>query len=589
MLTVRVDAESDVVAARQRARQLASSMGFGNQDQVRIATAVSEIVRNALQYGGGGRIEFRVQSSTRPQSLTFVVSDNGPGIANLDSVLSGRHRSATGMGLGLAGSRRLMDAFSIRSDPASGTVVECSKNLPADAPPVESKIISQIGAHLARESPDDNEVRIQSRDLLETLEALRQREIEIEKRQAEIGRINAELEETNRGVVALYAELDEKAVALRDANELKGKFLRHVSHEFRTPLNSIVALTGLLARGTDGDLTPEQEKQVAYIRQAAMDLTEMVNDLLDLAKVESGKTELHIAPIELSRLLGALRGMMRPIFTNDAVALIIEEPSEPFTFFSDESKIGQVLRNLVSNALKFTERGEVRVHSEIIGGRLAISVTDTGIGIGPEHQERIFQEFAQIPGVLQSRVKGTGLGLPLSRKLAELLGGDLTVESTPGMGSRFTLRLPVAELRAEAKGLSEEPGPILIIDDEEMSRYITTQRFRGTLHRIIEAASGAEGAERARFERPALIFLDLAMPERDGFDVLDDLKSSPETRDIPVFIHTSLRMSASDRERLGNRHRAILAKGDAWPDKVRDDIRSLLGEPDLFTRESVKE
>jgi signal transduction histidine kinase/CheY-like chemotaxis protein len=416
---------------------------------------------------------------------------------------------------------------------------------------------------------------------------LRQREQELEKRQTELRRINAELEETNRGVVALYAELDEKAGALRHADELKGRFLRHVSHEFRTPLNSIVALTGLLERGTDGDLTSEQARQVGYIRQAALDLTEMVNDLLDLAKVEAGKTEVHFTRIDLAQLFGALRGVMRPIVASDAVNLIIEDPRKPFTFDSDESKIGQILRNLVSNALKFTERGEVRVRSAVSGSWLEISVTDTGIGIAAEDRERIFQEFAQIDSAIQGRVKGTGLGLPLSRKLATLLNGDLTVESEPG-GSKFTLRIPVAAGGGESGADNEwRPDSILIIDDEEMARYIARQRFRGMRYRVIEAGGGVEGAERARFERPALILLDLMMPDRNGFDVIEDLKSDPQTRGIPVMIHTSLHLSELDLERLANRQAGLLPKHGSWPPGAREYIKNLLGETDLFSGETA--
>jgi CheY-like chemotaxis protein/anti-sigma regulatory factor (Ser/Thr protein kinase) len=301
--------------------------------------------------------------------------------------------------------------------------------------------------------------------------------------------------------------------------------------------------------------------------------------------VEAGKTDVHITRIDLARLFGAPRGMMRPILARDTVTLVIEEPGEPFVFESDESKIGQILRNLVSNALKFTERGEVRVRSRISGKWLEISVIDSGIGIASADQDRIFQEFAQIHSAIQGRVKGTGLGLPLSRKLALLLGGELTVESKPGEGSKFTLRLPLAEGRGKPEeGGEPRPDSILIIDDD-MARYIARQRLRGTRYRIIEASGGMKGAERARFERPALILLDLAMPDRNGFDVLDELKSDPNTREIPVIVHTSLGLNESDIARLGNRPVAVLPKGENWSPDTREYIRGVLGEPELFAGE----
>ncbi len=586
ILTVQVREEVDVVAARQRARQLAALVGFGNQDQVRIATAVSEIARNAYQFGGGV-VEFSVAREANTQALRVTVADTGPGIAHLDAVLSGRHRSSTGMGVGIIGSKRLMDTFEIDTKPGKGTTVRFSKFLPGDAAKVDQAGVRNMVARLTQERPQPTqEAQLQNRDLLETLESLRQRDLELQQRHEELVRINTELEETNRGVVALYSELDEKAAALLRADELKGRFLRHVSHEFRTPLNSILALSQLLLRRTDGDLSTEQERQVGYIRKAAHDLTEMVNDLLDLARVDSGKTEVHLSRIHLGQLFGVLRGLMRPLVPGDGVSLVFEEPPEQLIVETDESKMAQILRNLVSNALKFTEHGEVRVASQLEQGALKIAVSDTGIGIAPEDQDRIFQEFTQVTNPIQKRVKGTGLGLPLSRKLARLLGGELTVASQIGQGATFTLTIPnVVRQPREAS----EADCVLVIDDEETSRYLVRQRFRGTRYRLIEAESGAEGAERARFERPVLILLDIVMPDRNGFDVLDDLKRDPGTSAIPVIIHTSRRLSAGDLQRLGGRQAGILPKGDYWPAETIRYIRTLLGESSLFAGEAVPE
>ena len=583
VVAVVVREELDVVLARQRARQLASLIGLGNQDQVRVATAVSEIARNAFHYGRGGRVEFALALHPRPQVLWVSVIDSGPGIADPDNILSGRHRSTSGMGVGLTGSRRLMESLEIDSAQGKGTAIHFSKALPPDARRLGLPEVNAIVARLTQErlSPVD-EAQLQNRDLLETLDALRLRDTELEKRHTEMRRINLELEETNRGVVALYAELDEKAAELRSANELKGHFLRHVSHEFRTPLNSILALTQLLLRRSDGDLTAEQDRQVGYIRRAAQDLTDLVNDLLDLAKVESGKTEVHFTRIQLAQLFGALRGVMRPLVVSDTVTLVFEDPPEELSFQSDESKVAQILRNLISNALKFTERGEVRISHEVSGGWLKVSVSDTGIGIAPEDQDRIFQEFAQVNNAIQGRVKGTGLGLPLSRKLATLLGGELAVTSEPGRGSTFLLKIPWDSPgdQADASGVRERS--VLIIDDQETARYIARQHFRGSRCRILEAHSGIEGAERARFEKPDLILLDLGMDDRSGLDVLDDLKNDPATNGIHVIIHTSRRLSQSDYERLANRHAGIIPKGEFWPAATLEYIRKLLGEPELF-------
>ena len=303
----------------------------------------------------------------------------------------------------------------------------------------------------------------QNRDLLQTLEVLRERESELEKRQEDLSRLNAKLEETNRGVLALYAELDEKATALRRADEMKSRFLSHVSHEFRTPVNAMLALTRLLLRRVDGELSPEQEKQVAYIRDAAQQLAEMVNDLLDLAKVDSGKAELRIATIDAGQFLGAIRGLMRPLATNEAVSLVFEEPPEALLFQSDESKLGQILRNLISNALKFTLEGEVKISAGIsaTGDFVLFTVKDTGIGIALENQERVFHEFTQIEHPVQKQVKGTGLGLFLSRRLADLLGATLEVESSLGIGSTFKLTMPYSAPLSKLTG-SRHEGPMAI-------------------------------------------------------------------------------------------------------------------------------
>src|SRR4029453_16958623 len=212
------------------------------------------------------------------------VSDRGPGIADLRRILEGRYQSPTGMGVGIVGARRLMDHFEIVSAPGDGTTVVLKKMLPRRAPVIGPAAIARGTQELANQARSDafDEVQRQNQELLRALE-------ELGKRQEELTALNRELEDTNRGVVALYAELDEKADYLRRADELKSRFLSNMSHEFRSPVESILALSGLFIGRTDGDLTAEQAQQVGYVRRAAQDLLELVNDLLDLAKVEAGK------------------------------------------------------------------------------------------------------------------------------------------------------------------------------------------------------------------------------------------------------------------------------------------------------------
>jgi signal transduction histidine kinase len=256
--------------------------------------------------------------------------------------------------------------------------------------------------------------------------------------------LRAELEETNRGVLALYAELDTQAEQLRQATELKSRFLAYMSHEFRTPVNSIRSITRLLLDRVDGPLTEEQERQVAFIQQNATEFAEMVDDLLDLAKVEAGRVEISPAWFEMVDLFSALRGMFKPVLTNPAVNLVFEEPQNVPKLYTDDRKLSQILRNFISNALKFTPKGEVRVAARFEGDSMVtFSVTDTGIGIAPEFHGSIFEDFSQVQSALQRRLRGTGLGLSLSKKLAQLLGGSVGLQSEPGKGSTFTVTIPV--------------------------------------------------------------------------------------------------------------------------------------------------
>jgi signal transduction histidine kinase len=575
ILTSLIESERDVVLSRQRAWQLADKLGFEAQDRTRIATAVSEIARNAFNYAGHGRVEFSIEGEV-DVDLVVVVSDNGPGIARLDDILRGRYTSQTGMGLGLIGARRLMSTFDIRTNDGQGTRIRMTKRIPLRGAAVTTRSVGEISAELAASVPQDpaTEIQLQNRELLATLD-------ELSRRQEELTRLNQELEDTNRGVVALYAELDEKAERLRQADEIKSRFLSHMSHEFRTPLSSILALSRLLLDRTDGELSSEQEKQVTYIRRSAEDLSELVNDLLDLAKVEAGKTEVNVETFAVEPLFGALRGVMRPLRTSDAVRLVFDPPSAPIVMRSDEAKLGQILRNLVSNALKFTEQGEVCVCARRGDDESTVvfTVTDTGIGIAQEDIDLIFEEFAQVRSTMQRRVRGTGLGLPLSRRLAELLGGTLTVSSEIGSGSEFRLELPIvlpSALGGDSETEGERPGQlrVLIIDDEIASRYYLRRLVEEQGCFAFEATNGNEGIDLALRNRPDLILLDLVMPGLSGFEVSSQLRQNPDSSHIPVYVVTSRVLNEQERGELAERTVAVISKDAVSRDVMREIVRT---------------
>jgi signal transduction histidine kinase/ActR/RegA family two-component response regulator len=461
------------------------------------------------------------------------------------------------------------------------------------APELDATALRALARTLAQAVPQSpiEEIRQQNQELIGALEQLGQR-------QEDLSRLNAELEDTNRGVVALYAELDEKADTLRRADELKSRFLSNMSHEFRTPLNSVLALSALLLDDRDSPLTAEQRRQVGYIRQAADDLSELVNDLLDLAAVEAGKTVVRPAEFDLRNLFAALRGMLRPLFVNESVTLVFEDPDGVPLLHTDEGKVSQILRNFLSNALKFTERGEIRVTARLApdGASVICSVADTGMGIAAEDQERIFEEFTQLDNPMQKRVRGTGLGLPLVRKLATLLGGHVSVESTLGLGSTFTATIPLVYAGAEARAAAAagevfvlDPARIpelvddtrrsplvLLIDDDEIYRYLVRTRLAEARFIVQEAAGGADGLRQARAQRPDAIVLDLAMPEMSGFEVLARLKKDPMTADIPVVVLTSRSLSSEEQQMLAPHAARIVSKETLSRSDSADDLLEAL-------------
>jgi len=424
ILNISLASEPDAVLVRQRARQVSKLLGYSQQDQVRIATAVSEVTRAACQLGFGGTAAFFVRDVFRKQQLEVVIAAGIGGHVSDEAVVT---------------AHRLMDECETGTDARGVATVTMRRALPPQEY-VGAPRLAELSAQLARSGATANtysEVHQQNQELVATLAELRER-------QEDLLALTRELEDTNRGIVALYAEIEDKAERLRKADEMKSRFLSNTSHELRTPLSSIRALAKLLLDRMDGDLTQEQERQVKFIESAAYDLSELVNDLLDLAKIESGKVDVLLAPVVIDNLFRALKGMLRPLVDEDRVELVFEPAAFEGSFESDEGKLSQVLRNFISNALKFTEQGTVRVSAvhDPAADTITFAVTDTGIGINPDNLQLIFEEFSQIEHPLQRRSKGTGLGLPLCRKLAELLHGRVEVESRAGVGSTFSLVLP---------------------------------------------------------------------------------------------------------------------------------------------------
>lgn len=517
-----IQSSSDVVAARQRVRDAAASLGFDQFDQVQIATGVSEIARE-LAAGGGGELDLSVVQ-VRPRRLIIEArATRSEGFPKTELTPA------------LAAARRLLGGPV--GDLAADGKIAFSRLVPKPLTPANVEAAARV---LSAGGGDPyHELEVQNHELIGALEALRVREADLES-------LNRELEETNRGVLALYAELDDKAESLRRASDERSRFLSNVTHELRTPLSSIMALCRLLLSESGATLTGEQAKQIGYIQKSAQDLHEFVSDLLDLAKVEAGKIAVRPGPFELEDVFSALRGMFRPLATDPAVALVFE-PCEVPQLVTDEHKVGQVLRNLISNALKFTERGEVRVRAFYDPARdeVAVAVADTGTGIDADALEHIFEEFVQVDARTGRRERGTGLGLPLSRNLAQLMGGSLTVESEAGVGSTFTLRVPrVFEPPRDAR--AERTGYVLVVDDDRISRYVAREQLERVGWRVVEAADGEMALRLAAEADCRAIVLDLLMPGMSGFEVLEKLGRNEATAGVPVVIRTSLPIAEID-------------------------------------------
>ncbi|HTM51453.1 MAG TPA: ATP-binding protein [Bryobacteraceae bacterium] len=547
-----LESERDVLVSRREARSAAGLLGLDEAGQTALSTLILILARRAMAARSGAKLCFEVEEEPAPTLLATV-------------------SGAGGAGVDMDGAAALADSLEI--DPPPESTVRVRMKLPAGAgltPEIRSRFQARLRAGKSVNLVD--EMLEQDRELLYALDRLG-------KRQKELEQVSQELEETNAGVMALYSELDERTQQLRRASELKSRFLSSFSHEIRTPVNSIFALSRILLNRLDGDLTPEQQKQVTFIRESAENLIRLVNDELDVARVEAGKVAVHVSEFAIGQIFGALRGMFKPLLQNPSVSLIFEETRDIPLMSTDEGKVAQILRNLISNALKFTHEGEIRVSANFDPSRevVAVSVRDTGIGIAPQDQERIFDEFVQLDA--GDSAGGAGIGLHLSRRLAELLRGTLEVASASNSGSVFTATIPVRYTASGEVPVMRSPQArlsLLIIDDDRIARYALRQNLNDLGWRILEAEGGRQGLSMARSEKPDLIFLDLMMPDIGGYEVLRLLKTDVATKDIPVVIFTSVPRGEVDGNESAAQAEAVVFKSDVSRENVRGILQRLM-------------
>jgi CheY-like chemotaxis protein/CHASE3 domain sensor protein len=473
------------------------------------------------------------------------------------------------------------------------------------------------------------ELRVTNEELETQTQALRQAHAQLEERKEELEVMNTSLLVQRSGLEKATRVIEEKAIEVERASRYKSEFLANMSHELRTPLNSSLILANLLASNKEGNLSDEQVKFASMIRDAGNDLLVLINDVLDLSKVEAGKIEVRARSLSTSRVAEEVATAVEPLAREKKVAFRVHvDASAPSELETDAQRLRQILRNLLSNAIKFTESGEVSLSIQAAGEMVAFAVADTGIGIAPDQHEAIFEAFRQAEGSANRRFGGTGLGLSISRSLARLLGGDLSVASEVGRGSTFTLTLPrlyvppdetphapapailpPVPLRTAASAWNGAGLPIaddrdrvevgrrivLVVEDDPAFATILLDLAHELEFQCLVAGSADEGVQLALERVPSAILLDMKLPDHSGLSVLDRLKRDPTTRHIPIHVisgfdhsHEALAMGATGYVLKPVQREELLAAFRRLEDQLSRRVRRVLVvEDDDRQRESI--
>jgi len=437
------------------------------------------------------------------------------------------------------------------------------------------QLLAETQRQAQRLSEQEEELRAANEEMQSQQQELRQSNRELTNQADELAAQRTRLEENNLELDEARSVLEEKARELTTVSAYKSQFLANMSHELRTPLNSMLLLSNLLAENQGGHLTEKQVEFAATIHGAGKDLLVLINQVLDLAKIESGKSEVRVAATPLAPLVKSLERIFNPLAADKGLRLTTEiGAGVPDSIATDRLRLEQVLKNLIGNAIKFTAHGEVHLRvalpaadthfqrTDLPAGRiLAFAVTDTGVGIATEHLERIFVPFEQVDGAADRRYGGTGLGLSISREIAALLGGELQVDSAAGRGSTFTCYMPFetpveaaagttagrvigrvpASAPASVNGATAaagmpptDPSCLLVIEDDPVFADALADIIRAQGLECLIANDGQTGLRIARARRPAGVILDVTLPDLDGWRVMERLRADPVTAAIPV-------------------------------------------------------
>ncbi|MET9117419.1 hybrid sensor histidine kinase/response regulator [Streptomyces longwoodensis] len=613
LLTIALREGGDVIRLRRCTQVACRAAGLTGSALVRLTTVVSEAGEHLLGTPGLSA-HLRLEET---DAVMMTVRLRWPGDRRPPATL-------------LAAAGRLLDDSGLGSSAPDGA----QELLLAQRTPAPPESLGGLAADVRDRFADGDTaadlieaLRTQNGQLLAALEESQHQQDELQRLNAELEETNAgvmalyaelagELEETNTGVVALYAELEDKSRQLELANEYKTRFWANVSHELRSPVNSIIALARLLLDPSAEPLSDEQQQQVALVQASGSTLLTLVDELLDVAKAESGRLEPHPVDVDLRPLLHQLRGTLRGTAL-PGVALSIPDHVQQGPLVTDEVMLTRILRNVLSNALKFTPAGSVALdvceEGSGDGARFVFRVRDTGVGIPAAELERVFEEFYQVQGPHQRGRAGTGLGLPYARRLAELLGGTLTLDSEAGHGTTVTFRLPArlpwpvpqdaattpddpahrpvppsAPGAPTAPSEATPPGPrspvppvvahVVVVDDDEAFLAVVAPLLRGLAASVTVLSDSSRAVATVEGQQPDLVLLDLTMPVADGYRVHRSLAANPRTRHIPVAVLTALEADQVDGSRLPG-VRAVLNKSRLTPEDVTAVLAGLPTTP----------